>query len=78
MPAECFAAGEHTVIFTRGALLFAINMGSYEEIVKLSLNFVTIYGGEHINFQNNMLALPEHTFVALKKEGQNMVENKEK
>lgn len=78
MPAECFAAGEHTVVFTRGALLFAINMGSYEEMVKLSSDFVTIYGGEHINFQNNMLALPEHTFVALKKEGQNMVNNKEK
>lgn len=65
-PLTDFAIGESTASFCRGKLLFVINSGKCDENVKIESNFVTIFGGENIKIQDEVLTIPAGSFGVLR------------
>jgi len=58
------------VYFSRGELLFVINMGENDENIKISEDFVTIFGCENLINVNGMLTIPQKSYGILSRKTQ--------
>ena len=68
---EDFSIHGSAVFFQRGHLFYGINMGIYEENIKIKSKFVTIYGQNGFGINDDEIILPPKSFGILKKIGKN-------
>lgn len=64
-PLENFMVQNKAVTFKRGNLLFVINMGECEENIKITSDFVTIYGNESVFFEDETIKIYPFSFGIL-------------
>ncbi len=60
-----FYLGESALVYERGDVIFAINMGEKDENVKISGDFVTIFGENIAENVNEMLTIPKRSYSIL-------------
>ncbi len=60
-----FYLAESALVYERGDIIFAINMGEKDENVKISGDFVTIFGENMAENMNEMLTIPKKSYSIL-------------
>ncbi len=72
--ADCsvYAAGAHTVLLCRDNLFFVMNLGDYEENMKFSSDFVTIFESNSFQNYHKTKKIPPKSYVIFQRKSKKM------